>query len=95
MARISLDPLERLVMEYAEAMTETPPTVDDKLVARQLPAGIIPKGDLDQGGEMPTIVESIDISLRPEDVTSPNGRRASCRYAGRATPRSPWAREPS
>jgi alkylhydroperoxidase family enzyme len=26
------DPLERLVMEYAEAMTETPPTVDDKLV---------------------------------------------------------------
>jgi len=70
MARISLDPLERLVMEYAEAMTETPPTVDDKLVARQLPAGIIPKGDLDQGGEMPTIVESIEISRRPEDVFS-------------------------
>jgi alkylhydroperoxidase family enzyme len=28
------DPLERLVMEYAEAMTETPPTVDDELVKR-------------------------------------------------------------
>jgi alkylhydroperoxidase family enzyme len=28
------DPLERLVMEYAEAMTETPPTVDDELVSR-------------------------------------------------------------
>jgi alkylhydroperoxidase family enzyme len=26
------DPLERLVLEYAEAMTETPPTVDDNLV---------------------------------------------------------------
>jgi AhpD family alkylhydroperoxidase len=30
------DPLERLVMEYAEAMTETPPTVDDELVKRLL-----------------------------------------------------------
>jgi len=30
------DPLERLVMEYAEAMTETPPTVDDDLVKRLL-----------------------------------------------------------
>src|SRR5262249_21010658 len=28
------DPLERLVMEYAEAMCETPPTVDDELVKR-------------------------------------------------------------
>ena len=27
-------PLERLVMEYAEAMTATPPTVDDELVKR-------------------------------------------------------------
>jgi len=27
-------PLERLVMEYAEAMTATPPTVDDELVQR-------------------------------------------------------------
>ncbi len=27
-------PLERLVMEYAEAMTETPPTVDDELVKK-------------------------------------------------------------
>lgn len=27
-------PLERLVLEYAEAMTATPPTVDDDLVAR-------------------------------------------------------------
>ncbi len=27
-------PLERLVMEYAEAMTETPPVVDDELVAQ-------------------------------------------------------------
>jgi AhpD family alkylhydroperoxidase len=27
-------PLERLVMEYGEAMTETPPTVDDDLVER-------------------------------------------------------------
>lgn len=27
-------PLERLVMEYAEAITETPPTVDDALVKR-------------------------------------------------------------
>jgi len=27
-------PLERLVMEYAEAMTETPPTVDDQLVKK-------------------------------------------------------------
>ena len=27
-------PLERLVMEYAEAMTETPPAVDDELVQR-------------------------------------------------------------
>jgi AhpD family alkylhydroperoxidase len=26
------DPLERLVLEYAEAMTDTPPTVDDELV---------------------------------------------------------------
>ncbi len=26
------EPLERLVMDYAEAMTETPPTVDDQLV---------------------------------------------------------------
>jgi alkylhydroperoxidase family enzyme len=30
------DPLERLVMQYAEAMTETPPTVDDELVKRLL-----------------------------------------------------------
>jgi AhpD family alkylhydroperoxidase len=28
------DRLERLVLEYAEAMTETPPTVDDELVRR-------------------------------------------------------------
>ena len=28
------DPLERLVMEYAEALTETPPVVDDDLVQR-------------------------------------------------------------
>jgi alkylhydroperoxidase family enzyme len=28
------DPLERLVMEYAEAMTDTPPTVDDELVRK-------------------------------------------------------------
>jgi len=28
------DPRERLVMEYAEAMTETPPAVDDDLVNR-------------------------------------------------------------
>jgi len=28
------DPVERLVMEYAEAMTETPPAVDDELVHR-------------------------------------------------------------
>ncbi len=28
------DTLERLVMEYAEAMTETPPTVDDEFVKR-------------------------------------------------------------
>jgi alkylhydroperoxidase family enzyme len=28
------DPLERLVMEYAEALTKTPPTVDDELVRR-------------------------------------------------------------
>ncbi len=28
------DPVERLVMEYAEAMTETPPAVDDDLVNR-------------------------------------------------------------
>jgi len=27
-------PLERLVMEYAEAMTETPPVVDDELVKK-------------------------------------------------------------
>lgn len=30
------DPLERLVLEYAEAMTDTPPTVDDELVKRLL-----------------------------------------------------------
>jgi alkylhydroperoxidase family enzyme len=30
------DPLERLVLEYAEAMTETPPTVGDELVRRLL-----------------------------------------------------------
>jgi alkylhydroperoxidase family enzyme len=30
------DPLERLVMEYAEAMTGTPPAVDDELVNRLL-----------------------------------------------------------
>lgn len=30
------DPLERLVMEYAEAMTVTPPAVDDELVAKLL-----------------------------------------------------------
>jgi AhpD family alkylhydroperoxidase len=30
------DPLERLVMQYAEAMTEMPPTVDDALVKRLL-----------------------------------------------------------
>ena len=30
------DPLERLAMEYAEAMTETPPTVDDELITRLL-----------------------------------------------------------
>ena len=30
------DPLERLVMEYTEAMTKTPPTVDDELVKRLL-----------------------------------------------------------
>ena len=46
LARISLDPprivsyrtlfdrLERLVIEYAEAMCDTPPTVDDELVKR-------------------------------------------------------------
>jgi alkylhydroperoxidase family enzyme len=28
------NPLERLVLEYAEAMTETPPTVSDDVVAR-------------------------------------------------------------
>lgn len=28
------NPLERLVMEYAEAMTETPPLVDDELVKK-------------------------------------------------------------
>src|SRR5262249_35129613 len=28
------DPLERLVMAYAEAMTETPPAVDDELVRK-------------------------------------------------------------
>jgi len=32
----SFDPLERLAMEYAEAMTETPPAVDDGLVERLL-----------------------------------------------------------
>lgn len=30
------DPLERLVLEYAEAMTETPPTVDDDLFNKLL-----------------------------------------------------------
>jgi hypothetical protein len=30
------DQLERLVLEYAEAITETPPTVDDELVRRLL-----------------------------------------------------------
>ncbi len=30
------DPLERLVLEHAEAMTETPPTVHDELVKRLL-----------------------------------------------------------
>jgi len=30
------DQLERLVLEYAEAMTETPPTVDDELVKSRL-----------------------------------------------------------
>jgi AhpD family alkylhydroperoxidase len=30
------DPLERLVLAYAEAMTATPPTVDDELVKRLL-----------------------------------------------------------
>jgi len=38
-------PLERDVMEYAEAMTNTPPTVTDELSARLLPrlgaAGLI------------------------------------------------------
>src|SRR5262249_49620659 len=29
-----LNPLERPVMEYAEAMTEAPPTVDDELVKK-------------------------------------------------------------
>jgi AhpD family alkylhydroperoxidase len=29
-------PLERLVLQYAEAMTETPPTVDDELVKKLL-----------------------------------------------------------
>jgi alkylhydroperoxidase family enzyme len=33
---VLFDPLERLVMQYAEAMTETPPTVDDDLVWRRL-----------------------------------------------------------
>ena len=28
------EPLERLAMEYAEALTDTPPTVDDQLVSR-------------------------------------------------------------
>jgi alkylhydroperoxidase family enzyme len=31
-AHTLFDPLERLVLEYAEAMTETPPTVGDQLV---------------------------------------------------------------
>jgi alkylhydroperoxidase family enzyme len=30
------DPLERLVIEYAERLTETPPSVDDELVNRLL-----------------------------------------------------------
>ncbi len=30
------DPLERLVLEYAERVTETPPSVDDELVHRLL-----------------------------------------------------------
>jgi hypothetical protein len=44
--------------------------------------------------QMATIVESIEISRRPEDVfvsrrtfrISPNGRGASCRHAGKVTP---------
>ena len=32
--RNAFDPRERLVLEYAEALTETPPTVDDELVRR-------------------------------------------------------------
>lgn len=32
----SFDPLERLIIEYAERMTETPPSVDDQLVSRLL-----------------------------------------------------------
>lgn len=31
-----VDSLERLAMEYAEAVTETPPTVHDELVGRLL-----------------------------------------------------------
>ena len=36
MARVDSVPLEREVMEYAEAMTETPPRVTDELSTRLL-----------------------------------------------------------
>jgi hypothetical protein len=50
---------------------------------------------------MAPIVESIEISCRPEDVfayatdfrTSPNGRAASCRHAPRKRRPWPWDRK--
>ena len=75
-------PLERDVLEYAEAMTNTPPTVSDELCARLLerlgPAAL---------------VELTATSPSPTSRRGATWRSGSSRRASRPPARSRWPRD--
>ena len=75
------DPLERLVMEYAEAMTRTPPSVDDELVGKL-------RSHLDEAQlvELTAIVclENVRSRFNSAVGLTRQGFRDRCELSGRA-----------
>jgi alkylhydroperoxidase family enzyme len=84
--------LERLVLEYAEAMTGTPPTVTDEMVQRlrgHLSEGPAGRADRDRGGGEPAVADERRARAHGAGLQGPvrdpggGGRRGRCQRGGR------------
>jgi AhpD family alkylhydroperoxidase len=87
--------LERLVLEYAEAMTGTPPGVTDEMVERAAQAaqrGRAGRAGRDHRGREPAVADERALGLGCQRIPGPvrtPGRRRGHRHPARAGPTTP------